>query len=319
MQEELQNQMYVTSKGSISGFLPKESMKIARVSTKDGGTYGIVHYQKFVSRETLEKSLGRELPPSICDFFELVTTNARLKAELISATENAYKATDIGSANLLAPVDGRPKVICVGLNYKDHAKEQGVKPPDEPVIFMKPYTAIAGPADAIEYPSYITKLDYEAELGVVIGKRCRALKKEQVYENIVGYLAFDDVSARDVQFKDGQWTRGKSFDTFAPVGPWVVTTEEIPDPQNLKIRSRVNGESRQNSSTANMIFDVKTIVSFVSRVMTLDAGDIIATGTPPGVGVFWKPHPKLLKVGDTVEVEIEKIGSVRNKVVVGKV
>jgi len=294
-------------------------MKIARVSIKKGSTYGIVHDEKFVSRETLEKSLGRELPSSICDFFELVTTNARLKAKLVSATEDADKAMGIGSANLLAPVDGRPKVICVGLNYKDHAKEQGMKPPDEPVIFMKPYTSIAGPADAIEYPSYITKLDYEAELGVVIGKRCRALKKEQVDENVVGYLAFDDVSARDVQFKDGQWTRGKSFDTFAPIGPWVVTTEEIPDPQNLKIRSRVNGELRQNSSTANMIFDVKTIVSFVSRVMTLDAGDIIATGTPSGVGVFWKPHPKLLGVGDMVEIEIEIIGSLRNKVVVGKV
>ena len=294
-------------------------MKIARVSTKNGNTYGIVHNGKFVSKEILQKDLGRELPSSTCDFFELITANAKLKAKLISATEMADKAIPIGSARLLAPVDGRPKVICIGLNYKDHAKEQGVKPTDEPVIFMKPYTSIAGPVDAIEYPSYITKLDYEAELGVVIGRRCKAMKEEEVYENIAGYLAFNDVSARDVQFKDGQWTRGKSFDTFAPIGPWVVTTDEIPDPQNLKIMSRVNGGVRQNSNTGNMIFDVKTIVSFVSKVMTLDAGDIIATGTPPGVGVFWKPHPKLLKVGDMVEIEIEKIGSIRNKVVAGKV
>ena len=294
-------------------------MKIARVSTKNGNTYGIVHHEKIVSRETLQKNLGIELPSSVCDFFELVTANTKLKAKLISATGKADKAAPIGSANLLAPVDGRPKVICIGLNYRDHAKEQGVKPPDEPVIFMKPYTTIAGPVDPIEYPSCITKLDYEAELGIVMGRRCRALKKEQVRENIVGYVAFDDVSARDVQFKDGQWTRGKSFDTFAPIGPWIVTTEEIPDPQNLKIMSRVNGESRQNSNTSNMIFDVKAIVSFVSRVMTLDPGDIIATGTPPGVGVFWKPRPKLLKVGDMVEIEIEKIGNIRNKVVAGKV
>lgn len=294
-------------------------MKIARVSTKNGNTYGIVQNEKFVSKEMLQKDLGKELPPSICDFFGLITANTKLKPKLISVAEKADKAIPIDSAYLLAPVDGRPKVICIGLNYKDHAKEQGMKPPDEPVIFMKPYTSIAGPADAIEYPSYITKLDYEAELGVVIGRRCRALRREQVYENIVGYLAFNDVSARDVQFKDGQWTRGKSFDTFAPIGPWVMTTDEIPDPQNLKIMSRVNGEARQNSTTANMIFDVETIVSFVSKVMTLDVGDIIATGTPPGVGVFWKPRPKLLKVGDMIEIEIEKIGSIRNKVVAGKV
>jgi len=293
-------------------------MKIARVSTKNGNTYGIIHDGKFVSKEILQTDLGNELPSATCNFLELITANAKLKAKLVSVAEKANEAITIGSAKLLAPVDGRPKVICIGLNYKDHAEEQGVKPPDEPVIFMKPYTSIAGPADAIEYPSYITKLDYEAELGVVIGRRCRALKKKQVYENIVGYLAFNDVSARDVQFKDGQWTRGKSFDTFAPIGPWVVTTDEILDPQNLKIMSKVNGEARQNSNTGNMIFDVKTIVSFVSRVMTLDVGDIVATGTPAGVGFFWKPRPKLLKVGDMVEIGIEKIGSIRNKVVAGK-
>jgi 2-keto-4-pentenoate hydratase/2-oxohepta-3-ene-1,7-dioic acid hydratase in catechol pathway len=290
-------------------------MKIARVSTENGSTYGIILDEKFVGRETLQKILGIEIPSSICDFFQLLTTNAKLKAKLVSAVDKAGKA--IGSVKLLAPVDGRPKVICIGLNYKDHAKEHGAKPPDEPILFMKPYTAITGPADPIEYPSYVTKLDYEAELGIVISRRCKAVK-EYVNDNIAGYVAFNDVSARDLQFKDGQWTRGKSFDTFAPIGPWVVTADEIGDPQNLKIMSRVNGETRQNSNTSNMIFDAQTIVSFVSRVMTLDAGDIIATGTPPGVGAFWKPQPKLLKVGDIVEIEIEKIGTIRNKVVAAK-
>ncbi|MBM3897390.1 MAG: fumarylacetoacetate hydrolase family protein [Thaumarchaeota archaeon] len=295
------------------GFLSADVvMKIARISTKNSSTYGIVVDGRFASRETLQKNLGRALPSSVCDFFELLALNAKLKAKLVSAAEKADKAID--SVKLLAPVDGRPKVICIGLNYIDHVRELGVKPPDEPIMFMKPYTAITGPADPIEYPSHITKLDYEAELGIVIGRRCKDVKM-RVNDNITGYVVFNDVTARDLQFKDGQWTRGKSFDTFAPIGPWVVTADEIDNPQNLKVVSRVNGEIRQNSNTRNMIFDVEAIVSFVSRVMTLDAGDIIATGTPPGVGVFWKPQPRLLKVGDMVEIEIEDIGTIKNKVI----
>ncbi|MEM4303527.1 MAG: fumarylacetoacetate hydrolase family protein, partial [Candidatus Caldarchaeum sp.] len=208
----------------------------------------------------------------------------------------------------------RPKIICVGLNYRDHAEEQGVKPPDEPVIFMKPYTAITGPGNPIIYPKITRQLDYEAELAVVIGRKCRNVSRSQAHEFILGYTCFNDVSARDIQFKDGQWVRGKSFDTFAPIGPWVVTQDEVGDPHSLKIMSRVNGEIRQSSNTRNMVFGVYQLVEFISSVMTLDPGDVIATGTPSGVGVFYKPAPKLLNVGDLVEVEIEKIGVLANVV-----
>lgn len=296
-------------------------LKIARLMKNGNATYGIVNDGRVYTKQFLEQELNLNLPAMIAEFSELLLSNSRLQTKiknLINAARQK-KALALKSVKLIAPIDGRPKVICVGLNYKDHAKEQGVKPPDEPVIFMKPYTAIIGPTDAIEHPSFIKKLDYEAELGVVIGKRCRGISKNDVDDCILGYTAFDDVSARDVQFKDGQWTRGKSFDTFAPIGPWIVTADEITNPHNLKIISRVNGEIRQNSNTGNMIFKVNEIVSFVSRVMTLDAGDIIATGTPSGVGIFIKPKPKLLNVGDIVEIEIEKVGKLRNPVVTGRV
>jgi acylpyruvate hydrolase len=180
---------------------------------------------------------------------------------------------------------------------------------------MKPYTSITGPFDPIEYPSITSQLDYEGELGVVIGKKCRNVKPEGALGYIIGYTVFNDVSARDIQFRDGQWVRGKSFDTFAPVGPWIVTKDEVPDTNSLKVMTRVDGEIRQDSSTSKMIFKIPELVSFISMVMTLDPGDIIATGTPAGVGVFAKPSPKLLKVGQTVEIEIEKVGKIRNKVV----
>lgn len=294
-------------------------MRIARLSVDGKITYGVVDGGRVMTKELLAKELRLDLPNGVAELSELLLSKNTVK-EKINRPSNSIlkKSIPLKSVKLLAPVDGRPKVICVGLNYKDHAKEQGVIPPDNPVIFMKPHTAICGPFDAIEYPSYITKLDYEAELGVVIGRRCRGLKKEEVYRNVLGYLCFNDISARDVQFKDGQWTRGKSFDTFAPLGPWIVTADEIRNPNALKIMSRVNGETRQNSNTTNVIFKVHDIVSFVSGIMTLDAGDIIATGTPSGVGIFMKPKPKLLNVGDNVEIEIEKIGVLSNNVVASK-
>ncbi len=297
------------------------SLKIARIAKNGTATYGIVNEGRVYTKQILEQELSSSLPGMVGEFSEILLSNSKLNTEVRKLINSARqkKALALKSVKLIAPIDGRPKVICVGLNYKDHAEEQGVKPPDEPVIFMKPYTAIIGPTDAIELPSFIKKLDYEAELGVVIGKRCRGISKDKVDDYILGYTAFDDVSARDVQFKDGQWTRGKSFDTFAPMGPWIVTADEITNPHDLKIMSRVNGETRQNSNTGNMVFKVNEIVSFVSRVMTLDAGDIIATGTPSGVGIFMKPKPKLLSVGDIVEIEIEKIGKISNPVVAGKV
>ena len=200
------------------------------------------------------------------------------------------------------------KIICVGLNYHDHAKELNMEIPKEPLIFMKPPSAIIGHGDKIIYPKTSQQVDYEAELAVVIGKRCKNITSEHADDVIAGYTCFNDVTARDLQRQDGQWTRAKSFDTFAPFGPFIASPEEIkPGPDNLSIKSRVNGELRQDSNTSNLIFDIPALIEFISGIMTLELGDIIATGTPPGVGELHR--------GDVVEIEIEGIGVLRNEVV----
>lgn len=195
------------------------------------------------------------------------------------------------------------KIICVGLNYKDHAKELNMPLPDEPILFMKPVTALIGPEEDIIYPEMSERVDYEAELAIVIGKKAKDVSKEDALEYIGGFTCLNDVTARDLQKKDGQWTRAKSFDTFCPVGPKVV--KDI-DPNNVKIQSFLNGELKQDLNTSNLIFDVEEIVSFISKIMTLNPGDIIATGTPPGIGP--------MKKGDKIEVKIEGIGTLRNYV-----
>ena len=195
----------------------------------------------------------------------------------------------------------------MGLNYFDHANELQMKIPDEPLIFMKPPSALIAHNDNIIYPKMSKQLDYEAELAVIIKNRIKDIEPEDVLVNILGYTCFNDVTARDLQKKDEQWTRAKSFDTFAPVGPFIST--EL-NPDNLEIRLYKNGQLMQDSSTSNMIFKVDKIVSYISKIMTLFPGDIIATGTPPGVGQ--------LKAGDIVEVEIEGIGVLKNKVILEK-
>ncbi|OGW75786.1 MAG: hypothetical protein A2Z72_05220 [Omnitrophica bacterium RBG_13_46_9] len=202
----------------------------------------------------------------------------------------------------LAPVEPS-KIVLVGLNYKDHAKELGMPLPSEPVIFLKPPTAIIGPRQNISYPPYVTRLDYEAELALVIGKKARSVKEDDARDYILGYTCLNDVTARCLQKKDIQWTRAKSFDTFCPVGPFIET--DI-DPSNLRIKLYLNGKVRQSSCTSNLIFPVEKLISFISGIMTLLPGDVIATGTPAGVGP--------MQVGDTVKVEIEGIGSLINKV-----
>jgi 4-hydroxyphenylacetate degradation bifunctional isomerase/decarboxylase decarboxylase subunit len=198
------------------------------------------------------------------------------------------------------------KIICVGLNYEDHAKELKMDIPDEPIIFLKPPSAVIGHEDNIVYPRISRRVDYEAELGVVIGKKCKDVKEDEAADVILGYTAFNDITARDLQKKDGQWTRAKSFDTFAPLGPYIVTQDEIADPQKLSIKLFLNGELKQDSSTRNFIFEIPYLIEFISGIMTLQPGDIIATGTPPGVGP--------MKVGDIIEIEIDKIGVLRNYV-----
>jgi 2-keto-4-pentenoate hydratase/2-oxohepta-3-ene-1,7-dioic acid hydratase in catechol pathway len=208
----------------------------------------------------------------------------------------------LGRVKLLAPCSPG-KVVAVGLNYRDHAAEMGLAVPIEPIIFLKPSTSVIGPGDTIRYPGMSAQVDYEAELGVVIKDRIRNIAPHEAKDHILGYTCANDVTARDLQRKDGQWTRAKSFDTFCPIGPWIET--EL-DPSNLLVESYLNGELRQSSRTAQLIFPVNYLVSFISRIMTLDPGDLIITGTPSGIGP--------MKPGDEIEVRIGGIGSLKNKV-----
>ena len=214
---------------------------------------------------------------------------------------------------LLSPV-GRPgKILCIGLNYRDHCTEQGKEPPKTPLVFAKFPNSILEPGGEIMRPRITRELDYEAELGVVIGKNGRHVPQAEALEYVGGYLNVNDVSARDLQRSDGQWTRAKSSDTFAPMGPFVVTRDEVPDPQDLAISCRVNGEVVQHSNTNQMVFPVSYLISFISEFTTLEVGDVIATGTPAGVGVWRKP-PRFLKPGDAIEVEVEGLGVLRSTV-----
>ena len=222
-----------------------------------------------------------------------------LSENRIVSSGDVYSLDEV---ELLAPC--RPsKVVCVGLNYAEHAKELKMRLPDDPILLLKPPSAVLGPEERIVIPKSSQQVDYEGELGVVIGKRCKDISAEDLSKYVLGYTCFNDVTARDLQKKDGQWTRAKSFDTFAPVGPWIASI----DPSDVDIRTRVNGIVRQESNTSDLIFGVPRLVEFINHVMTLEAGDVIATGTPPGVGQ--------LKNGDVVEIEIEGIGSLRNFVI----
>ena len=214
----------------------------------------------------------------------------------------------VKDVHLLAPVPRPQKILAIGLNYADHIEETGAATPERQIWFSKLPNAVNGPRDPIQIPKASSAIDYEAELVFVIGKRCRHVTKEKAHEVIFGYAAGNDVSVRDWQFHTAQWIVGKSFDTHAPFGPWIVTADEIGDPHALAIRCLVNGEPRQSSNTKNLVFDCFDQISYLSRAMTLMPGDIVFTGTPGGVGQSMKP-PKLLKAGDTVRVEIDRIGA----------
>lgn len=217
---------------------------------------------------------------------------------------------------LLAPIVPT-QILCIGLNYRKHAEECGAPIPERPVLFVKGANALQNPGDPIVLPRHARsdEVDYECELGVVIGKACKNVKRENAIDYVLGYTCVNDVSARDWQLKwgGGQWCKGKFFDTFAPIGPCLVTPDEIPQPNNLKIKTVLNGETVQNSSTSDMIFDIPAIIEFLSGSTTLLPGTIILTGTPQGVGMASKP-PKYLKAGDSVTIEIEKIGALTNPV-----
>ena len=211
------------------------------------------------------------------------------------------------------------KLICVGLNYTDHAKEAGMAIPTEPVLFMKATSSIIGPNDDVEIPPDALKVDWEVELGIVIGKAGRYLSKGEALDHVAGYCVVNDVSERAYQLeRNGQWDKGKSCDTFGPIGPWMVTRDEVPDPHALDIWLEVDGQRYQNGSTANMIFDMATIVSYISQFMSLQAGDVIATGTPAGVGLGQKPAPVFLRAGQTMHLGISGLGVQRQLAVSSK-
>lgn len=221
----------------------------------------------------------------------------------------------VGPQRIGACVSGSGKFICIGLNYSDHAAETGARIPKEPIVFMKATSAINGPTDNIVLPRTSEKTDWEVELGVVIGAAAKYVREADALRHVAGYCVVNDVSERAFQTeREGQWTKGKSCDTFAPIGPYLVTADEVPNPQNLAMRLEVNGERRQNGSTATMVYGVAFLVSYLSQFMTLHSGDIISTGTPPGVGLGMKP-PRFLRAGDVVTLGIEGLGEQRQEVV----
>lgn len=265
---------------------------------------------------------GGALPSDMLSFIRAGHSAWQRARQLLS--DGNPKGTSIASTRLLAPIP-RParNIFCLGLNYADHAaesaqargREQAL--PQVPVYFTKATTAVIGPDVPIPWhPDVSTSIDWEAEFGVVIGITGTSIGKERALEHVFGYTLVNDVTARDLQTRHNQWFKGKSLDGSAPMGPWIVTADEIPDPQVLDITCRVNGQVKQHSNTRNMIFDVPTIIADLSRGLTLEAGDVISTGTPEGVGFARKP-PEFLKPGDQVEVEVEKIGVLRNPIAAG--
>jgi 2-keto-4-pentenoate hydratase/2-oxohepta-3-ene-1,7-dioic acid hydratase in catechol pathway len=233
---------------------------------------------------------------------------------LKTLARGAARRVDPKAVQILAPLSRPGKIVAIGLNYLDHCREQNVAPPSTPMVFTKFVTALIGPGDPITWdPDLTAQVDYEAELGVVIGRRARRVSKAEALDYVFGYTAINDVTARDLQRSDRQWVRSKSLDSFCPLGPCVVSADTIPDPQKLAIRARLNGKTMQDSSTSEMVFGVADLVSILSQAFTLEPGDVIATGTPNGVGVYKDP-PVFLKDGDLIEIEVEGIGVLANPV-----
>lgn len=285
-----------------------KKMKIARLLKENMETYGFVKGDKVLTKENMTSQTGIPIPQNIKDFlFDGWYNEIKTKSTQLNYNER------LSDFKLLPPIPNPSKIICLVFNYIDHAKEQNLIPPDEPAIIIKPRATLNGATSDIICPSFVSKLDYEIELALIIGSNCKNISEKEAKEVVFGYMILNDASARDVQAKDKQFTRAKGFDTFAPCGPWITTADEIPDPQNLKMITKVNGVVKQNSSTSNMFLNVYSVVSMLSRVMTLEKGDIISTGTPAGV-LLNKPDAVFLKEGDKIEMEIDGLGKLENTV-----
>ena len=283
-------------------------MKIARLLGQDMETYGFVNGDNVITKEDITHQTGIPIPPHIRDFlFDGWYDEIKPKMSNLKYTQK------ISDFKFLAPIPNPSKIICLAFNYIDHAREQNLMPPDEPAIIIKPKTTLNGATSDIICPSFVSKLDYEIEIALILGKDCKNITEQETKNVIFGYMILNDVTARDVQVKDKQFTRAKGFDTFAPCGPWITTADEISDPHNLKMITRVNGIVRQDSSSSNMFLKIPTIVSMLSQVMTLEKGDMISTGTPAGV-MLNRPDAVYLKNDDRIEMEIEGLGKLENTV-----
>jgi 2-keto-4-pentenoate hydratase/2-oxohepta-3-ene-1,7-dioic acid hydratase in catechol pathway len=294
-------------------------LKVARILQRnEEESFALVNNEdqnRLILRSDIQKQSRLTLPYSLEDFVfkgYAHKINDRLDKLSYSHSLNEFK--------ILPPITRTFKIICLAFNYIDQASwvRFGRNPPSEPVIYLKPRTSLIGSFENIVCPKFVKQLDYEGELAFVIGRRCKNITQEDALSYVAGYFVMNDISARDIQFIDKQYSRAKGFDTFGPCGPWLTTADEISDPCNLQLTTRVNSEIRQNSSTKNLVLKVDRIIHRLSKVMTLEPGDIISTGTPSGTALSFSSHPNVyLRHGDTVEVEIEKLGEISNSVVFG--
>jgi 2-keto-4-pentenoate hydratase/2-oxohepta-3-ene-1,7-dioic acid hydratase in catechol pathway len=282
-------------------------MKLCTFSHGGGQRLGVVQGDEVVDLAVAAPELPREMT-------QLLGAGPGALRAAARAAGGARERLALASVALAAPVLRPPKFLAIGLNYADHVAESGVPTPKLPTVFNKQSTCVAGPYDPIHMPRVSKALDYEGELAFAIGRRCRHVPRERAHEVIAGYLVANDVTVRDWQLRVPTWTMGKSFDTHGPLGPWLATPDEVPDPHGLRLRTWVNDELRQDSSTKQLIFDCFALVEHLSTAFTLEPGDVISTGTPGGVGIARKP-PRLLQVGDTVRVEIEGLGAIQNRVI----
>jgi 2-keto-4-pentenoate hydratase/2-oxohepta-3-ene-1,7-dioic acid hydratase in catechol pathway len=292
-------------------------LKVARIRKRNKEeTFALVSnvdQNKLILKGDIQKQNHLALPDSLEDF-----VFGDYPHKISDHLDKLSYSHSLNEFDILPPIIRTFKIICLAFNYTDQASwiRFGKNPPSEPVIYLKPRTSLTGPFENIICPKFVTQLDYEGELAFVIGKRCKNVAQEDALNYVAGYFIMNDISARDIQFIDKQYSRAKGFDTFGPCGPWLTTADEIPDPDNLQLTTRVNGEIRQNSSTKNLVLKVDRIIHRLSKVMTLEPGDIISTGTPSGTALSFSSHLKAyLGHDDIVEVEIEKLGKIRNAVV----
>jgi len=292
-------------------------LKVARIRKRnEEDTFALVNNEdqnRLILRGEIQKQNHLALPDSLEDF-----VFGGYPHKISGRLDKLSYSHSLNEFNILPPITRTFKIICLAFNYIDQSSwlRFGKNPPSEPVIYLKPRTSLIGPFENIICPKFVKQLDYEGELAFVIGKRCKNVAQDDALSYVAGYFIMNDVSARDIQFVDKQYSRAKGFDTFGPCGPWLTTVDEIPDPGNLQLVTRVNGEIRQNSSTKNLVLKVDRIIHRLSKVMTLEPGDIISSGTPSGTALSFSSHLNVyLRHDDIVEVEIEKLGKIRNPVV----